>query len=153
MDADLARTVESMRLLIRALDRGKASRRLAEAVGQPLDKPSLHILTYLFEAGEPRRIGAIAEGMQVEGPHVTRNVAALERRGLVSRVQDPADGRAWLIALTPEGYEVTRRCREVTSGWFGEALANWSEEDRAQLSELLARFSADMADTIRKLTD
>ncbi|WP_455711655.1 MarR family transcriptional regulator [Streptomyces griseoluteus] len=54
-------------------------------------------------ADRPLLIGQIAERMQVVGPHVTRQVQSLERRGLVHRVSAPHDRRAGLIEPTREG--------------------------------------------------
>ncbi|HEX4814214.1 MAG TPA: MarR family winged helix-turn-helix transcriptional regulator [Nonomuraea sp.] len=144
MDVDLDRTVSAFRALVTTLNRVKTHERLTEAAGVRLDRPDVQILVHLLDSGEPRRIGMIAEGLQVESPHVTRHVSALERRGLVERVRDPDDGRAWRIALTGEGAEVARRCRRVTTEWFETALAGWPAEDRAELTRLLEKLSTDV---------
>ncbi|MGW0805597.1 MarR family winged helix-turn-helix transcriptional regulator [Nonomuraea sp. NPDC002799] len=144
MDADLNATVSAFRQLVTTLNRGKTHDRLTEAAGVRLDRPDVQILVHLLDAAEPRRIGLIAEGLQVESPHVTRHVAALEQRALVERVRDPDDGRAWRIALTEEGAEVAAKCRRVTTEWFEGALAGWSEADRAELSRLMGKLSEDV---------
>ncbi|SDM26876.1 MarR family winged helix-turn-helix transcriptional regulator [Nonomuraea jiangxiensis] len=149
MDDDLNGTVAAFRTLVTTLNRGKTHERLTEVAGVRLDRPDLQVLIYLLDSGEPRRIGAIAEGLQVESPHVTRHVAALEQRDLVERVRDPDDGRAWRIALTEEGAEVAARCRRVTTDWFAGALTDWSEADRAELSRLLRKLSEDLSDHLR----
>ncbi|NRQ38170.1 MarR family transcriptional regulator [Nonomuraea sp. NN258] len=144
MGAELDRTVAAFRRLVTTLNRGKTHERLTEAAGVRLDRPDVQIIAYLLDAGEPRRVGMIAEALQVESPHVTRHVTRLEERGLVNRVRDPDDGRAWRIALTPEGAEAAVRCRQVTSDWFETALAEWSQEDREQLSRLMERLAGDV---------
>ncbi|MFG1706458.1 MarR family winged helix-turn-helix transcriptional regulator [Nonomuraea sp. M3C6] len=149
MDEDLNRTVSAFRALVTTLNRGKTHERLTEAAGVRLDRPDVQILVHLLDAGEPRRIGAIAEGLQVESPHVTRHVAALEQRELVERVRDPDDGRAWRIALTEEGAEVAARCRNVTTEWFLGALGDWSETDRAELARLMGKLSDDLCQHLR----
>ncbi|NUW42511.1 MarR family winged helix-turn-helix transcriptional regulator [Nonomuraea rhodomycinica] len=143
-DADLQTTVASFRRLVTSLNRAKTHERLTSAAGVRLDRPDVQVLAYLLDAGEPRRIGAIAEGLQVESPHVTRHVSALEKRGLLERVRDPDDGRAWRITLTPAGVKAAESCRQVTLDWFTGALADWPEADRAELARLLSRLSEDM---------
>ncbi|PZG17177.1 MarR family winged helix-turn-helix transcriptional regulator [Nonomuraea aridisoli] len=149
MDDDLYRTVAAFRTLVTTLNRAKTHERLTEAAGVRLDKPDVQVLVHLLDAGEPRRIGAIAEGLQVESPHVTRHVASLERRGLVERVRDPDDGRAWRIALTDDGAEAAARCRKVTTDWFEGALSDWSEADMAELSRLMVKLSDDLGEFLR----
>ena len=149
MDEDLNRTVSAFRTLVTTLNRAKTHERLTAAAGVRLDRPDVQILVHLLDGG-PRRIGLIAEGLQVESPHVTRHVAALEQRGLVERVRDPDDGRAWRIALTEEGAEVAGRCRRVTTDWFEGALAEWSEADRADLSRLMGRLSDDLCSHLKE---
>ncbi|MFI7129546.1 MarR family winged helix-turn-helix transcriptional regulator [Nonomuraea sp. NPDC050153] len=153
MDEDLNRTVSAFRSLVTALNRAKTHERLTEAAGVRLDRPDVKILVHLLDAGEPRRIGAIAEGLQVESPHVTRHVSSLEQRKLVERVRDPDDGRAWRIALTEEGTEVAGKCRRVTTEWFEGALADWSAQDRAELSRLMDKLSGDLCAHLKGLMD
>ncbi|MFB4276936.1 MULTISPECIES: MarR family winged helix-turn-helix transcriptional regulator [unclassified Nonomuraea] len=149
MDEDLNSTVAAFRRLVTTINRGKTHERLTEAAGVRLDRPDVQILVHLLDAGEPRRIGVIAENLQVESPHVTRHVAALEQRGLLERVRDPDDGRAWQIVLTEEGAEVASRCRRVTTEWFEGALADWSAADRAELSRLMGKLSDDLCEHMR----
>ncbi|MEV0232652.1 MarR family transcriptional regulator [Nonomuraea sp. NPDC050786] len=149
MDEDLNRTVVAFRTLVNSLNRAKTHERLTEAAGVRLDRPDVQILAHLLDAPEPCRIGAIAEGLRVESPHVTRHVASLEQRKLVERVRDPNDGRAWRIALTEEGIEVANKCRKVTTDWFEGALAEWSTADRAELSRLMGKLADDLTAHLR----
>jgi DNA-binding MarR family transcriptional regulator len=103
------------------------------------------ILVILHAAAEPRRIGQIAAQMQVAGPHATRHVQALERRGLVERVVDPHDQRARLITLTAQGRRITGRYLDIVYGWFTDAMAGWTAGDRRDLTRLLGRLVDDLA--------
>ncbi|GAA2213351.1 MarR family transcriptional regulator [Nonomuraea monospora] len=153
MDQDLQRTVNAYRRLATMFNRAKTHERLTEAAGVRLDRPDVQILVTLLDAGEPRRIGMIAESLQVESPHVTRHVASLERRGLVQRVRDPDDGRAWRIALTEEGAEAAVSCRRVTTEWFEGALTGWSPADQAELARLLDKLAEDMFEHLKPQLD
>ncbi|SEH02547.1 DNA-binding transcriptional regulator, MarR family [Nonomuraea solani] len=149
MDDNLKDTVAAFRRLVTTLNRGKTHERLTEAAGVRLDRPDVQIIVDLLDAGEPRRIGMIAESLQVESPHVTRHVAALEQRGLVERVRDPDDGRAWRIALTEAGAEAAVRCRRVTTEWFEGALTGWPEKDKDELARLMGKLSDDLCELLK----
>ncbi|WP_214323101.1 MarR family winged helix-turn-helix transcriptional regulator [Nonomuraea sediminis] len=150
MDERLTGTVAAFRQIIATLRREKMAGGLSRAAGMPLDQPDVQVLVYLLDAGEPRRVGAIADGLQVAGPHVTRHVSALEGRGLLERVRDPEDGRAWQITLTSEGDKVAQQCVELTTAWFGAAMADWPEEDRDELLRLLTKLNTDVTEHIQR---
>jgi len=75
---------------------------------------------------------------------ISRAVAALVRTGLVRRAADQNDGRASVLALTPQGREVLA---DVT-GWYDERLADalrdWTVHDLNALASMLQRFSDDL---------
>ncbi|MFG1638226.1 MarR family winged helix-turn-helix transcriptional regulator [Pseudonocardia alni] len=102
------------------------------------------MLITLHTAGRPLRVGEIATRMQVVGPHVTWQVDELERHGLVHRVADPADQRARLVEPAPRtparSGATCARCLGRCSG----AMADCSEQDRADLTRLLGRMVDDL---------
>ncbi|NUH43905.1 MarR family transcriptional regulator [Streptomyces samsunensis] len=127
-----------------AVNRGRLTERAMEAAGVAVDRPAMSVLVSLHVAGGPLRVGEIAARMQVVGPHVTRQVNELARRGLVRRVTDPDDQRARLIEPTAEGAAATERYMRTVLGWFSDALAGWSPQDREVFGRLLARFVDDL---------
>ena len=100
-----------------------------------------------LEAEGELRLSALACSLGVDVSVASRQVAALERSGYVVRRPDPLDGRASLIGLSDEGTAALRRTRTVRGEWARAALADWTEEEAAQLSTLLERLSADLAAT------
>ncbi|MEW2546637.1 MarR family transcriptional regulator [Streptomyces sp. NPDC047002] len=136
-----------------AITRGGIADRAVDAVGLSLDRPAVGVLTTLHMAGRPLRVGEIAERMHVVGPHVTRHVQGLERRGLVHRIADPHDRRASLIEPTGEGAEAANRYAVSMIGWFTEAIADWSEQDRRDLGRLLARLADDVTARLATLDE
>ena len=60
------------------------------------------VLMPLFEKDE-RRVGDLAAAARLSKQSLTGLVAACERAGLVERERDPADGRAFVVRLTPHG--------------------------------------------------
>ncbi|AHH95224.1 MarR family transcriptional regulator [Kutzneria viridogrisea] len=135
------------------LNRSQLMERAMDRVGIPLDRPAVTVLVTLRMAGQPLRVGEIATRMQVVGPHVTRHLHELERRGLVRRATDPHDQRARLIELTPEGGAAASRYLETVLGWFTDAVADWSDEDRQTFGRLLTRLVDDLTARLADLDD
>jgi len=57
------------------------------------------------------RPGDLARMESVAAPTMTRLVAELETRGLVTRRPDPSDGRSFFVVPTEAGIDVMRRAR------------------------------------------
>lgn len=103
----------------------------------------------------PHRMGELASASEISQPTASAAVTSLEGRGLVDRVPDPADGRASLIAITPQGQETLGRARErvrerlliVTSGMSARQAA-----DLRRLQPVLQAGMDDMRAHIRSAT-
>lgn len=135
------------------LNRGQLYERATEDAEVTLDRPAMTILVILATAERPLRVGEIATRMQVVGPHVTRQLNNLEKRGIVKRVPDPNDQRARLIALTPSGQHLVDRYTAVISGWFAAALADWPAHDRKEFVRLLGRMVDDLTAQLDAVID
>lgn len=77
---------------------------------------------------EDIRSGQIALTLGVDPSVVSRQLAALERLGLVARCADPADRRAELISATPLGRERLQEARAAMCEALGIRLAAWDPE-------------------------
>ncbi|MEU5738285.1 MarR family winged helix-turn-helix transcriptional regulator [Streptomyces tendae] len=148
---DLLTMLPRLTQLSAAFNKGRLTERAAEAAGLALDRPAMGVLVTLRTADQPLRIGEIADRMQVVGPHVTRQVQALEKRGLVHRVADPHDRRASLIEPTGAGLDAANRYVASLLGWFAEALADWPRRDREDLTRLLTRLADDVTARLARL--
>jgi MarR family transcriptional regulator, temperature-dependent positive regulator of motility len=71
---------------------------------------------------------------------LSRAVAALERRGLICREPNPADGRSFLLALTPKGRAIFDETLPAFVRLQEEMLKPLSRKERETLSVLLARI-------------
>ncbi|MFK4082570.1 MarR family winged helix-turn-helix transcriptional regulator [Kribbella sp. NPDC020789] len=127
-----------------ALTRGQLAQRATDATGLNLDRPGISILVTLANTGTPMRVGEIADRMQVAGPHITRQVQALEQRNLVQRVTDPNDKRVSLIEPTPAGAEAAKAYLTTVLGFFREVVAEWPAQDQADLGRLLTKLAEDI---------
>jgi len=125
-------------VVLRRVRRKQAAR--AKMVHPELPAASYSMLTALYESG-PRRSSELADLFAIDKGAVSRQVARLERLGLVTRQTDPDDGRAQLLSLTDLGRErlaeVARRRRE----WYDDRLSDWSVAEIAHLAEELGRYN------------
>ncbi|HEV7981063.1 MarR family winged helix-turn-helix transcriptional regulator [Amycolatopsis sp.] len=85
----------------------------------------------------PRRMSALAEIEGVRMPSMTDVVSRLERLGLVSRAPDPADRRAVLVAVTPEGRRFYDELVVAREEFLRERLLTLDEGDRAAIEAAL----------------
>ncbi|MGX5681785.1 MarR family winged helix-turn-helix transcriptional regulator [Schumannella luteola] len=119
-------------------------RELASAPSIPDDANAIPALYGIATLG-PRRPSSLAAYLHVSAPTVSRLVEKLAAAGLVTRMPDPDDSRASLVALTPAGAEVTTELFRVGDALMGELLSNWSDDDRSRLGILLSRLAADLS--------
>jgi len=108
--------------------------------GVQLSGAKLAALTHLVEAGEPVSLGELAERCACVRSNITQLVDRLEAEHLVERVDDPADRRSLLAAITSLGRERqaagARKVQEVRRR-LGKALG---EIDAAALKRALAQL-------------
>lgn len=100
----------------------------------------LALLLELRDApGEKLRRAELAQRLGVTPSGIARQVAPLERIGLVGRESNPRDARLALVTLTDSG----RRVAEEASATANEAAESalrglWDADERTQLAGLLA---------------
>jgi DNA-binding MarR family transcriptional regulator len=139
MADDAIRSIETEVALL--LRRAEATRRAdPHAEHRALDRAAYVILRQL-EASGNANVGALATLLGLDGSTVTRQVAAMERDGLVERRRDPSDGRGTLIVATVHGRARLRAVRQARAELYERVLADWSTQDRAILAALLHRFN------------
>nr|WP_078917165.1 MarR family transcriptional regulator [Streptomyces sp. NRRL S-813] len=88
-----------------------------------------------LEREGPARLTALAVAEGVAQPSMTQLVQRLERRGLVRRVDDPADGRVTLVAVTDAGRELLAERRRLRDGRLADLLAALPAEEQQALGE------------------
>lgn len=148
---DLLEAVSSVSRLTRTLRRSGLYERASIQAGIALDRTGLQILGIIRKAEQPMNVKEIAEAMQVEGPHATRQIHKLVLRGLAKKTIDPDDRRVARIELTPEGTELVDRYHAVIKGWMREAVSDWSPEDRQLVCKLVSRWADDIEAYFDKL--
>jgi len=82
----------------------------------------------------PLTMSALAEAEQVRRPTITRLIDGLERRRLVRRVSDPADGRVQLVEATAAGKRLLQRGRARRVERLTQGVAQLSRGDQQVLA-------------------
>jgi DNA-binding MarR family transcriptional regulator len=82
----------------------------------------------------PARVTTLAAAGGVGQPAMTELVQRLERQGLVTRVEDPGDGRAALVTITDTGRALLDDQRRERHERLAEMLAALPDEDEATLA-------------------
>jgi DNA-binding MarR family transcriptional regulator len=111
--------------------------------GLTLERSAYPLLNQIL-ALQGGRLSDIAAGLKVAVPTVSRQVRQLEELGLVIRSQDPIDGRAILLEVTPAGLDALQRMREEWRKTVAGILESWPGKDREILGELLERFVVEL---------
>jgi DNA-binding MarR family transcriptional regulator len=92
----------------------------------------LAALGTVFQHG-PLSAGELAELERVQPPSMTKTIAAMEERGLVSRTAHPTDRRQVVISVTPAGRDLVLSTRVARTQWLARQLATLSANERATL--------------------
>jgi DNA-binding MarR family transcriptional regulator len=111
--------------------------------GTKLDRASYGVLGRLA-ALAPVRLSDLAQELAVDVSTVSRQVQALEQRGLVARDPDPDDGRANLLHLTRKGKAVRTKMQAAWQETIAGVLVDWKPRDISEFASLLERFAADL---------
>lgn len=123
------------------LRRARASSvEMARSVHPDLEPAAYSLLSRLAEAGE-QRATELAGYFGVGKATVSRQLAALERLGLVDRAPDPLDGRAFLMRLTEEGRSRVSWVRRARRERYRRRLAALEPAEIADLARLLHRLN------------
>ena len=97
-------------------------------------------MAQLERAPKGLKMGELSRRMMVTGGNVTGITDMLEEEGLVERVADPADRRAWLVRLTPAGRRAFAAMAEEHERWIVESFRELSSREMATVAALLARL-------------
>lgn len=88
--------------------------------------------------------GELAEHEKVQPPSMTRVIAALEERGLLTRSPHPTDRRQVVLSLTAAGDKLLKEERRRKEAWLAQRLAELTPEEQTilrQAAPILERLS------------
>jgi DNA-binding MarR family transcriptional regulator len=139
-DAGLA---TELRISVSRLARRLRAERIARGLGTELSDTQLAALAAL-ERHAAMTPGELAEHEKVQPPSMTRVIAALLERGLVTRAPHPTDGRQVRLTVTVAGRELVQQSRKLREAWLAQRLRELSPQERATLraaAPILQRLS------------
>src|SRR5437868_15399274 len=87
---------------------------------------SWFIIAQLLEEFGEFSVSGLAIQLALDGTTVTRQVAAMEKRGLLTRTHHPNDGRTRILRLTPHGVDLLVHLRAERTRGYGETFEDWT---------------------------
>jgi len=119
----------------------RRARAMAGRMHPELSLVSYTLLSHLEEQGGCRATD-LAAHYALDKSTVSRQVAALERAGLVTRRVDPDDHRVQVLHPTEAGADILAQVTVSRRQAFRERVADWPEEDLVRFADYLLRYNA-----------
>src|ERR671922_2965440 len=110
---------------------------LREEFGTTL--PRFDLMAQLDRYREGLKMNELSRLLMVTGGNVTAIVDQLEKEGLVERLDEPDDGRAFRIRLTKTGERTFGEMARAHEEWVVELLSGLSRREQDELLRLLAK--------------
>jgi len=129
----------------------RLSRRLRQNAAAGLTASQLALVSTLDRRGA-MTLGDLAAHEGVQPPSVTRMVDALEKAGLVKRVDSVTDRRAVMAQLTGKGRKAMEDVRRRRDAWLAEMMTRLSPEEQRLLEAALPVLEALAEDRMRPAT-
>ena len=101
--------------------------------------PRFDLMAQLERHREGLKMNELSRLLMVTGGNVTAIVDQLEKEGLVERVDEPADRRAFRIHLTRGGEKTFAEMARAHEEWVVELLAGMTRREQDDLLRLLAK--------------
>jgi DNA-binding MarR family transcriptional regulator len=140
----------TVRLGLTRLGRLLSSRRvhvgMAGAAGVGLPEQAMNVLRALGDR-DPISVGDLARAARMDTGAVSRQVRVLEAEGLAKRQASPQHRSIVLVEATSAGREIAHRFERVRNAQLTRALAEWTDEERELLGQLLVRLVDDLLST------
>jgi DNA-binding MarR family transcriptional regulator len=105
----------------------------------------LAVLSRLYRAGTHTPT-ELAEAERLQPQSLTRILASLTIRGLVTRTPDPEDGRRSRVSITPDGLAMLREYSVQRERWLADTLESTLSPTERQLLKLAADLLVRLAD-------
>ena len=101
--------------------------------------PRFDLMAQLERHAEGLKMNELSRLLMVTGGNVTTIVDQLEKEGLVERLDEPADRRAFRIRLTRSGERMFADMAREHEEWVVGLLSGLSRRDQDELLRLLAK--------------
>ena len=102
--------------------------------------PRFDLMSQLWRYPEGLKMNELSRHLMVTGGNVTGIVDPLEQAGLVERMPEPADRRAYRVRLTRAGRKAFAEMARIHEEWIVELLAGFSRKEHAEIYKLLGKL-------------
>ncbi|MFC0351380.1 MarR family winged helix-turn-helix transcriptional regulator [Undibacterium danionis] len=107
--------------------------------------PRFDLMAQLERHPDGLRMGELSKRMMVTGGNITGITDQLEQEGLVMRVTDKQDRRAYSVKLTPAGCKAFKTMASVHEAWVAELFSGLDAEQKSQMIGLLSSVKSDLS--------
>src|SRR6188474_1649494 len=104
--------------------------------------PRFDLMAQLDRYRDGLKMNELSRLLMVTGGNVTAIVDQLEKEGLVERLDEPADRRAFRIRLTRGGAKSFAEMARAHEQWVVELLAGLPRREQDELLKLLAKVKS-----------
>ena len=101
--------------------------------------PRFDLMAQLERHADGLKMSELSRLLMVTGGNVTTIVDQIEKEGLVERLDEPSDRRAFRIRLTKSGERTFAEMARAHEEWVIELLSGLSRRDQDELLRLLAK--------------
>jgi len=128
------------------LNRPQADAVLLRRAGSSLDRA---LFPLLMRAGldDTMTVSELADTVGRHYSTVSRQVTVLERQGFVVRTADEGDKRLSVVGVTDKGREEIARIAWARNDVMREVFSGWTDQDRNDLTRLLAKLVESLEST------
>ena len=109
--------------------------------------PRFDLMAQLERHREGLKMNELSRLLMVTGGNVTAIVDQLEKEGLVERMDEPDDRRAFRIRLTRAGEKTFAEMARAHEEWVAELLAGLTRREHEELLRLLAKVKQHAVET------
>ena len=145
---DLSQLREALLDLTGVLNRPQPDRALIARAGIDLDRALFPLLSRVERRG-PLGIGELAELCGRNYTTVSRQVGALESKGLVMRRANERDARVTEAVITAKGRAMTRALGGARQQILTTMFARWETREVAELARLLRKLADDALEFVQ----
>ena len=110
--------------------------------------PRFDLMAQLERHPEGLKMSALSHMLMVTGGNVTAIVDQLEGEGLVERLDEPDDRRAFRIRLTRGGDKAFAEMARAHEAWVIELLEGLSRKEHDELLKLLAKVKTSAGEAV-----
>ncbi len=105
------------------------------------------LLNHIYASGGCARPGSLSNALGTSTARIAAALKNMERKGWITRKEDPDDRRSTIVSLTGKGSSLIEECRSFILSKISEVFAQLGERDTAEF----LRITQKMADISRNL--